>query len=104
MNSANDNAVSSHIDVKTACAQIAASLKSRSGKRWSVTHDRGTAYGWITIISLPSARKDSEFGYMSDADCAELAALLGESSVHMQGHSVSPESRRFVVDRAAGRP
>lgn len=37
------------------CKRIKAALVKRSGKQWSVTGGRGTAYGWITI-SAPKAR------------------------------------------------
>jgi len=36
---------------------IKENLKKRSGKSWSVTGGRGTAYGWITIDSPPSRCK-----------------------------------------------
>ena len=35
---------------------IRKSLKRRSGKPWSVTGGRGTAWGWITIDAPPSRR------------------------------------------------
>lgn len=37
------------------CKRIKAALVKRSGKQWSVTGGRGTAYGWIRI-SVPKAR------------------------------------------------
>lgn len=80
---------------------IKQSLKARSGKTWSVTGGRGTAYGWITISAPPARRGD--FGYMSDADRAELGALLGVQ-VHSQGVSVAASSayyREYTV-RARG--
>lgn len=85
-------------------ALIKAALKARSGKSWSVTGGKGTAYGWITIHSLPSRRVG--YGYLSPEDKAELAALLGLETVHMQGHSVpaSSEYYREALERAHGMP
>ncbi|MBL8518170.1 MAG: hypothetical protein JNM76_14510 [Betaproteobacteria bacterium] len=84
-------------------AAIKAALKARSGKTWSVTGGRGTAYGWITISSPPARRL--EFGYMSAEDRAELAKLLGKSSVHQQGESIPAASDYYqeYIDRANGR-
>jgi hypothetical protein len=91
------------MDRNEAIAQIKQSLKARSGKTWSVTGGRGTAYGWIEIHVAPKSR--NEFGYMSDTDRAALATLLGLDSVHQQGVSVPAGSdyRQEYVDRAAGR-
>lgn len=86
----------------TAIKTIRDSLKTRSGKVWSVTGGKGTAWGWITITAPPARRGD--FGYMSDADRTELAELLG-TDVHCQGVLVpaSNDYRREFIDRAAGR-
>jgi|ERR1700722_4953019 len=86
--------------VKEAVAAIRTALKARSGKSWSVTHGRGTAYGWINIEVPPKARVD---GYMTPEQTAELAKLLGVERVHHQGYSVSPDSREWVVAQAEGR-
>jgi hypothetical protein len=92
----------SHIDVKEACKRIAASLKARSGRRWSVTHGRGSDFGWITIQSPPSRRR-GDVSLISE-DRIALARLLGVTwnDVHFQGYQVSPESRAWVVARAKG--
>jgi hypothetical protein len=89
-----------YYSVKEACGAIRKALRARSGKSWSVTHGRGTAYGWINIEVPPKARVD---GYMSPEQAAELAKLLGVKSVHNQGFSVSPDSREWAVARAEGR-
>lgn len=91
------------IDRDEAISRIKAALKRRSGKAWSVRGGQGTAWGWITIMAQP--KRLVEFGYMSDADRAELATLLGLESVHQQGVNVaaSSEYRREYVDRAEGR-
>lgn len=34
--------------------EIKSALKQRSGKAWSVTGGRGTAWGWITITAPPA--------------------------------------------------
>jgi hypothetical protein len=91
------------IDRDEAIKAIRRALKARSGKTWSVTGGRGTAWGWITITSPPARRE--KFGYMSEADRVELARLLGKDSVHNQGESIPAGSdyRREYVDRAEGR-
>lgn len=39
-----------------AIREIKRALEKRSGKRWSVTGGRGTAWGWITIDAPPARR------------------------------------------------
>lgn len=97
-------------DRNAVIARIKAALKARSGKTWSVTGGRGTAYGWITIDAPPARRtatRDSETGgeYTTKADRSELAALLGLDSVHLQGVSIAASSDHYreYVDRAEGR-
>ena len=82
---------------------IREALKKRSGKTWSVTGGRGSAWGWIRIHSPPARR--AEYGDMSEADRAELGELLGET-VHHQGVSIPAASdyRREYVTRALGLP
>lgn len=107
--------------------RIKAALKRRSGKTWSVTGGRGTAWGWITIDS-PPARKtwnwvlpdgaddvphnyveiDSGIpgsGHAGPDERRELAALLGLDNVHIQGQDVPASSAYYqeYIDRAAGR-
>lgn len=92
------------IDRNEAIQQIRKSLRQRSGKAWSVRGGEGSAWGWITITAPPS--RQLEFGYMSDADRAELASLLGFAEmVHCQGVEVAASAahRMEFVDRAAGR-
>ena len=82
---------------------IRAALKRRSGKTWSVTGGRGTAWGWITIMSPPKRRL--EFGYLSDEDRAELKQLMDLDKVHSQGIHI-PSSNAYYqehIDRAEGR-
>src|SRR5690348_3399841 len=89
-------------DRDEAIKTIRAALKRRSGKTWSVRGGTGTAYGWITI-SAPPARCDD--GYMSEADAAELADLLGfDCPVSQQGVEVpaSTNHRQEYIDRAEG--
>jgi hypothetical protein len=73
------------LPVKEICKILRDALKRRSGRAWSVTNDRGTAWGWITISSQPKARVR---GSMTDADREELAKLLGLKTVHHQGESI----------------
>ena len=86
-----------------AISEIRAALKRRSGKTWSVTGDRGTAWGWITIDAPPARR--TEKTHMTTADREELARLLGLNDVHFQGVSIpaSSQYRQEYVDRANGR-
>ena len=85
-------------------ALIKKALKARSGKTWSVTGGRGTAYGWITVSSMPCRRVG--FDYISDEDRNELASLLALDSVHRQGHSIpaSSDYYRENLERAHGLP
>lgn len=79
-------------------ARIRQALKVRSGKPWSVTGGRGTAWGWINISAPP--RRLTDFHYMTDADRAELGRLLGlDAPAHPQGVSIPASSayyRRYL--------
>ena len=115
------------MDRNTAISEIKAALRRRSGKPWSVTGGRGTAYGWITIDAPPARRmakcrlkvgaittwpEDYEQyidstpgGSMTPDDRTELAKLLGLEAVHIQGVNV-PASNQYYqeyLDRANGR-
>ena len=83
-------------------AKIKAALKRRSGKTWSVTGGRGTAYGWITISVRPS---ELEGHTIPEARRAELAKLLGLDFCHQQGINVPAGSDYYqeYMDRAEGR-
>lgn len=108
--------------------RIRAALKRRSGKDWSVTGGRGTAWGWITIDAPPKRRtlhsvkinpNGSDYpenytskdtgepgGSMTDADRKELAELLGlNEQAHHQGVSIpaSYDYYQEYIDRAEGR-
>ncbi len=106
--------------------RIRTALKRRSGKPWSVTGGRGTAWGWITIDAPPARRcwRRERYGsmdergdyqwryvegepgaYMGPDDRAELAKLLGIERVYDQGESI-PSSGDYYdeyIDRAEGR-
>ena len=115
-------------DRDAAIKTIRAALKRRSGKAWSVTGGRGTAWGWIEIDAPPARRTWSnrlkagavtdrpedyeeydtgEPGRMtSPTDRAELGALLGlDGPAHCQGVSIasSGDYYREYIDRAEGR-
>ena len=102
-------------------------LQRRSGKRWSVTGGKGTAYGWITITAPPARRivherliqghigrgpQDYELyespglsdGYITDADRQELETLLNLESIHLQGVSIPAGNDYYAeyIDRANG--
>lgn len=106
-------------------ARLRAALKRNSGKSWSVTGGRGTAWGWIRIDAPPKRRTWVHYlpegmpdhtenyrerdggipgrGHMSPADRELLGRVLGlEGPVHIQGHSIPAASdyRREAVERA----
>ena len=114
-------------------AEIRAALKRRSGKAWSVTGGRGTAYGWLTVTAPPARCTWShrlklgesgsklpdvpgnyeEFdtarpgaGHISPAERAELSALLGLERVYADGWQVPSSNDHYAeaLDRANGRP
>lgn len=113
-------------------ARIRAALKRRTGRPWSVTGGKGTAWGWIRIDAPPARRtwrsrplphnpggylpgkenwedydSGEPGGYMSPAERAELGAALGlDHPAHHQGVQVaaSGDYRTEYVDRAEGRP
>lgn len=116
------------MDRAEAITRIKQGLQRRSGRAWSVTGGRGTAWGWITVDALPSRRtwhdylpegapdlprsyvereeSGKPFGHMSPADRAELGRLLGlDAPCHMQGESIPAggDYYREYVDRAEGR-
>lgn len=81
-----------------------AGLQKRSGKTWSVTGGRGTAYGWIRISAPP--KRLVEYGHLTEADAAELGQLLGFGRpVHSQGESVPSSSDYYseFIARCEGR-
>jgi hypothetical protein len=93
------------MDRNEAISEIKAALRRRSGKTWSVTGGKGTAWGWIKI-SAPPKRLTQPYSYMTPEDCAELAKLLGlDKPVHDQGESIPASSQyyREYVDRAQGK-
>ena len=116
-----------YIDRDEAIKRIRAALKRKTGKAWSVTGNRGTAWGWIDIQAPPKRRichdqnpawkcwdlesnepayferapKEGETGwYTSDAECAELGKLFGlNRPAHYQGISINPDSREYYVSQ-----
>lgn len=91
-------------DRDPAIARIRRGLRERTGRSWSVTGGRGTAWGWITVTAPPARRPD---GYtMTEEDRRILADALGLESVHWQGVSIPAghDYRQEYVDRAEGRP
>jgi len=107
--------------------RIRKALKDRSGKPWSVTGGRGTAYGWITIDAPPARctwrwedpvngiKSDDDWrevndcapgaGHMGPDDRKKLAGLLSLDKVHFQGVSIPAASDYWqeYIDRAEGR-
>lgn len=93
--------------------RIKKALEERSGKKWSVTGGKGTAWGWLKIDVPPSERiykwatdevAENRDGYMSASRSKELAALLNlQKDVHPQGESIMPNAWIEYIDRAEGR-
>ena len=109
--------------------RIKRALKRRSGREWSVTGGRGTAWGWIRIEAPPRRRTwrqvpagqtdehghdvynwvnepDYRFGSMGPSDCEQLGKLLGlDKPTHPQGESIPSGGDYWqeYVDRAEGR-
>lgn len=93
------------MDRNTTITTIKRSLRERSGKTWSVTGGKGSSYGWLTIKAPPA--RCIEWGYMTDADRAELGQLLALSGpAHMQGEMVPASNAHYreYLARAEGRP
>lgn len=106
------------MDRNEAIDRIRRALKARSGKAWSVTGGRGTAWGWIKIDAPPKRQRydfegnkipeGDRYGYMGLEDRAELAKLLGRRDgdlIHPQGESIpaANDYYRWFVDLAEGR-
>lgn len=99
------------MDRDEAIKRIRAGLLARTGRAWSVTGGRGTAWGWITVEAPPRRRVDENDQpgpnnyYTSAEDRATLAKALGLDVVHFQGVSIPASSghRQEYVDRAEGR-
>lgn len=90
-------------DVDAACKVLRKLLRERTGRDWSVTRGRGTAYCWIRIHAPPKRR--CKFGYLSIEDQILLSAALGgDRSVSEQGESIRTERgvRGSYVFRIAG--
>jgi hypothetical protein len=83
-------------------------LKIRSGRDWSVTGGRGTAWGWIKVNAPPRRRRFDWNGYgegsnMGAEDREMLGRLLGQDGpVHPQGESIpaSTDYYREYLNRA----
>ena len=86
---------------------ISQALRRRSGRAWSVTGGRGTAYGWLTISAPPSRRLHPGGSCMNDIDCAELGRLLGlgrPAFCQGEGIAASYDYRAEYLQRAHGDP
>jgi hypothetical protein len=116
-----EGTMSEYIGRNEAIKRIREALQRRSGKVWSVTGGRGTAWGWITIDSPPRRRtswyrtapvtgEQTEVhgcrpgGHTSPSDREELCKLLDLEFVYRQGVRVpsSLDYYREYIDRAEG--
>lgn len=85
--------------------RIKSALRIRSGKEWSVSGGKGTAYGWIKIRAIKKHAADG-YSNLTEADQKYLAQLLGlEKPVHFQGESIPASTAYYTeyIDRAEGR-
>ena len=85
---------------------IRAALKRRSGKTWSVTGGRGTAWGWIEITAPPARRVNT--WTVTEDDARELRELLALPYMRWENcRTVSvPDSPAYYAEyvaRAEGR-
>jgi hypothetical protein len=120
-----------HTDRNATIKAIRTALQRRSGKPWSVTGGRGTAWGWIRIKAPPARStwgwqlRNGQQDYskshdenweaydtgekdrcMSPADRAELTQLLGlDQKVSDSGDNIPAgyDYYREYIDRAEGR-
>lgn len=87
--------------LNAAINEVRRALRARSGKAWTVTRQRGTAYGWINVTAPASRQTNYQ---MSAEDTAELGSLFG-----LQGGATSvlipdtPHHWAEFVERANGR-
>ena len=114
------------LDRASVIRRISSALKARSGKSWSVTGGKGTAYGWLNIDAMPKFRTWShrlpegaadrpenyvevndgaKYGHTGPELRAELAQLLGLSCVYLDGVQVPSSNAHYreFIDRAEGR-
>lgn len=83
---------------------IRTNLRNRGLKWVSVKGGRGTAWSWITIKAMPS-KGANQWGDLTEAQSAELAAALGLEVVHHQGVSIAASNayRREYIERSEGK-
>ena len=67
------------IDRNEAIKRIRAALKRRSGKQWSVTGDKGTAWSWINI-DVPPSRRTWHYVQTKTPEAPNPAAIYGGAS------------------------
>lgn len=77
-------------------------LRARTGRDWSVSRGRGTAYSWCHI-KAPKARSIDDWGRLSVEDQIVLGSVLG-TRVHEQGESIRTEAgvRGWYLLKAIG--
>ncbi len=91
-------------ELKAYTKALREALKRVTGRTWSVTLGKGTAYSWIGVTAPPARR--GRFGYMTPEDQALLADATGESP-HPQGFSIPPTrgyQAATLLRVATGRP
>ena len=91
------------MDRNEAITRIRTALRRRSGKAWSVTGGKGTAWGWIRIDVPPAFRSEST---TLTNRRNELRGLLGFELSRYPSRETVPASSAYYaeyVDRAEGR-
>ena len=99
------------MDRNEAIKRIRTGLRTRTGRDWSVSGGRGTAWGWITVEAPPRRQCDwdgnpePDGGTTGPEDRRILAEALGLETVHHQGVSIPASNAHYqeYVDRAEGR-
>ncbi len=69
---------------------IKAALQKRSGKAWSVTGGRGTAWGWIRITAPPGR---CTWGYRLKDGCPDLPENYEGYDTKQPGRCMTPQDR-----------
>ncbi len=84
-----------------AIRRIKAALRTRTGRAWSVTGGRGTAYGWIHVASF---EREFDGWQMTEEHRAILGRIFHRdgSPVPCQYYSIDPGNQEYAVALAEG--
>jgi hypothetical protein len=87
------------MDRAEAIKKIKTALQKRSGKTWSVTGGKGTAYGWLTIDAPPARRTWHDTQTATTEPPTPAAQYRGASCV-TPGHRVGPGAEDPILSPA----